>query len=103
MFCDGSAIFPVINDDGVRQRPVFPHHSVPGQFLRQRLHVGSRSAAHAALAGLVPLDHGPHRGHMAHPAGGTAPPEHPFTLFFYQPNPFAPYEVCPVVDCLFLK
>lgn len=60
-------------DDAVRQGPVFPPHSVPEQLLRQRLHVGSGSAAHAALARLVPLGHRPHRGHLAHPPGGALP------------------------------
>ncbi len=47
----------VFQGDAVRQRSVFPPHSVSGQFLRQRLHAGSGSAAHAALSGLVPLAH----------------------------------------------
>ncbi len=72
--CDRSdveCVLCVFQGDVVGQRSVFRPHSVSGQFLRQRVHAGSGSAAHAALSGLVPLAHRPHRGHLAHPTGGT--------------------------------
>ncbi len=56
--CDRSdveCVLCVFQGDVVGQRSVFRPHSVSGQFLlRQRVHAGSGSAAHAALSGLVP-------------------------------------------------
>lgn len=70
--CKGFFLCVSGHGDGVCERSLLHHYSVLGQFLWQRVHVGSSFASHAVVTCMVPLDYRPHCGHLAYPASGTS-------------------------------